>query len=117
VEAVKQEHPTLDVSTLYRCMLVGMDDTTFGACRLSVSPLEAIRVNTARDACARMSEVLPLVVVLTDDAPQSDLAEVSELAKACGAEVITVARPVERSTFGRQILDALQKGEARRVPR
>ncbi len=98
-------------------MLVGMDDTTFGACRLSVSPLEAIRVNTARDACARMSEVLPLVVVLTDDAPQSDLAEVSELAKACGAEVITVARPVERSTFGRQILDALQKGEARRVPR
>jgi hypothetical protein len=114
---VKQEHPTLDVSMLYRCMLVGMDDTTFGACRLSVSPLEAIRVNTARDACARMSEVLPLVVVLTDDAAPNDVAEVTELARACGAEVITVARPVERSTFGRQVLDALQKGEARRVPR
>jgi hypothetical protein len=98
-------------------MLIGMDDTTFGACRLSVSPLEAIRVNTARDACARMSEVLPLVVVLTDDAAQNEVAEVTELARACGAEVITVARPVERSTFGRQVLDALQKGEARRVPR
>jgi hypothetical protein len=114
---VKQEHPTLDVSTLYRCMLVGMDDTTFGACKLSVSPLEAIRVNTVRDACTRMSEVLPLVVVLTDDASASELAEVNEVAKACGAEVITAARPVERATFGRQVLDALQKGEARRVPR
>lgn len=98
-------------------MLVGMSDTTFGACKLSVSPLEAIRVNTAREACARMSEVLPLVVVLTDDAAPGDVAEVSELARACGAEVITVTQPVERATFGRQVLDALQKGEARRVPR
>lgn len=114
---MKQEHPTLDVSTLYRCMLVGMDDTTFGACRPSVSPLEAIRVNTTSDACARMSEVLPLVVVLMDDTVVSDVTAVTELARACGAEVITVARPVERSVFGRQVLDALQKGEARRVPR
>jgi hypothetical protein len=114
---VKQEHPTLDVSTLYRCMLVGMDDATFGLCRLSVSPLEAIRVNTAREACQRMSEVLPLVVVLTEDAAPSEVAEVRELARACGAEVITVALPVDRSAFGRLVLDALQKGEARRVPR
>jgi hypothetical protein len=114
---VKQEHPTLDVSTLYRCMLVGMDDATFNVCRLSVSPLEAFRLNTARDACARMSELLPLVVVLTDDAAPSDVAEVTELARACGAEVIAVARPVERAIFGRQVLDALQKGEARRVAR
>ena len=114
---MKQEYPTLDVSTVYRCMLVGMDDATFSACRLSVSPLEAFRLDTAREASAKMSEILPLVVVLTEDAPPSDVAEVAEVAKACGAEVIKVARPVERSTFGRQILDALQKGEARRVPR
>ena len=98
-------------------MLVGMDDATFSACRLSVSPLEAFRLDTPREACAKMSEILPLVVVLTEDAVPSDVAEVSELARACGAEVIKVARPVERSTFGRQVLDALQKGEARRVPR
>ena len=98
-------------------MLIGMSDETFGACKLSVSPLEAIRADSARDACARMSEVLPLVVVLTDEAAPADVAEVTELAKACGAEVITVAQPVERKVFGTQVLDALQKGEARRVPR
>ncbi len=98
-------------------MLVGMDDATFIACRLSVSPLEAFRLNTTREACAKMSEILPLVVVLTEDAAPSDVAEVSELARACGAEVIEVVRPVERSVFGRQVLDALQKGEARRVQR
>lgn len=114
---MKQEHPTLDVSILYRCMLIGMDDATFGDCKRSVAPLEAIRVDTAREACKRMSEVLPLVVVVTDAAAASDVAEVTELARACGAEVITVAQPVERTTFGRQVLDALQKGEARRVPR
>jgi hypothetical protein len=102
---------------LYRCMLVGMDDATYGVCRLSVSPLEAIRINTTREACQRMSEVLPLVVVLTEDVAPSEVTEVGELARACGAEVITVARPVERATFGRMVLDALQKGEARRVPR
>jgi hypothetical protein len=117
VEGVKQEHPTLDVSLLYRCMLVGMDDVTFNACKVSVSPLEAIRVNTARDACTRMSEVLPLVVVITEAAAPAEVAELTELAKACGAEVIEVAQPVDRSTFGRQVLDALQKGEARRIPR
>ena len=114
---MKQEHPTLDVSTLYRCMLVGMDDSTFSACRLSVSPLEAFRLDTAREACTKMSEILPLVVVVTDDAAPSDVAEVNEVARACGAEVIAVARPLDRSLFGRQVLDALQKGEARRVPR
>lgn len=102
---------------LYRCMLVGMDDATFSTCHDLVRPLEAIRMNSARDACARMSEVLPLVVVLTESAAQADLAEVTEVARACGAEVITVTQPVERTAFGRQVLDALQKGEARRVPR
>ncbi|HSO36790.1 MAG TPA: hypothetical protein VLT33_29895 [Labilithrix sp.] len=90
---MKQEHPTLDTRMVFRCMLV------------------------VREACRRMSEVLPLIVVLPGDGPIGELAELADLAGACGAEMVSVARPPDATSLGRQILDALRKGEARRVGR
>jgi hypothetical protein len=112
---VKPEHPTIDTRMVFRCMLVGLDDASTGICKIAIRPLEGVVVSDFRDACKRMSEVLPLIVVLPADAPKSELPELVELAGACGAEVISVARPPDASALGRQILEALRKGEARRA--
>jgi hypothetical protein len=70
-----------------------------------------------------MSSILPLVVLVADDPSTSegaaigDLDELGELASACGAEVIMLPLPVDGSTLGRRILDALRTSEARRVVR
>jgi len=117
IDGVKQEHPTLDTRMVFRCMLVGLDEASAGICKVAIRPLEGIVATDVGEACKRMSEVLPLIVVLADDAPRSELTELTELAVACGAEMISVARPPDASALGRQILEALRKGEARRVGR
>jgi hypothetical protein len=111
------EKPTLDGSTVYRCMLVGVDEKTANECKKALQPLVAVVVPEVRDACKKMSDVLPLIVVLGDKAPPASNPELVELAGACGAELITVSSPLDTAVFGRQVLDALRKGEARRVPR
>lgn len=98
-------------------MLVGLDDASVGICKGAIRPLEAVVATDVRDACKRMSEVLPLIVVLPDDGPHGELGELTDLAGACGAEMISVARPPDATALGRQILEALRKGEARRVGR
>lgn len=117
MEDVRQEHPTLDGKTRYRCMLVALDDAAARACKLAVMPLDAVIVPDVRQACAKMSEILPLIVVHPDDAPPAGMTELVELAGACGAEVVTVTLPVDGRILGRKILEALQKAEARRVLR
>lgn len=111
------EHKTIDFGTVYRCMLVGLDDATARACKNAVRPLEAVLVRDIREACTKISEVLPLVVALPEGAPQTGMPELLELAGACGAELITITMPIDARRLGGQILDALRKGEARRVPR
>ena len=113
----RPEHPTVDGAMIYRCMFVALDEATTRACKIVISPLEAIPVATVALACERMSVVLPLLVLLAEDTPPDKIPELNELAGACGAEIITVSRPVDTSALGRTILDALRKGEARRVPR
>ena len=70
-----------------------------------------------KEACAKISEVLPLVVALPEGGPQAGMPELLDLAGACGAELITIAIPLDVQTLGAQILDALRRGEARRVQR
>lgn len=112
------QHPTLDRGLVYRCMLVGFDDASAKTCTRAVSPLAAIRVRDIRDACTRMAEIHPLIVLLSEQTTAAELAEVNELASACGAELMTVPLPlVDGSSLGLRILDALRKSEARRVPR
>ena len=112
---MRQEHPTIDTRMVFRCMIVGMDDASAGICKVAIRPLEGVVVPDYREACKRMSEVLPLIVVLPEDAPKNELPELVELAGACGAEVLSVARPPDSAALGRQILEALRKGEARRA--
>lgn len=98
-------------------MLVAFDDASARACTRAVSPLDAVRVNDVREACAKLSEVLPLIVLHPEDAAASGVSDLADLAGACGAEVISVALPIDASSLGRRILDALNKAEKRRVPR
>lgn len=98
-------------------MLVGLDDVTAKACRNAVRPLEAVIVHDVSEACKKMSEVLPLVVALPEGAPQAGMPELLELAGACGAELISIAVPLDIRALGGQILEALRKGEARRILR
>jgi hypothetical protein len=114
---VKPEHPTIDTRMTFRCMLVGLDDASVGICKVAIRPLEAVVVSDFREACRRMSEVLPLIVVLPEEGEKSEMPELVELAGACGAEVISVPHPPDSSALGRQILEALRKGEARRFGR
>lgn len=110
-------HKTVDFRTVYRCLLVGLDDATARACKNAVRPLEAVVVADIKEACAKISEVLPLVVAVLEGGPQGGMPELLELAGACGAEVIAIAVPLDVQTLGSQILDALRRGEARRVQR
>jgi hypothetical protein len=117
-ENVQNTKKTIDFGTVYRCMLVGLDDETARACKAAVRPLEAVNVEDTREACARMSEVLPLVVARIDSAEERETAEMQELlelAGACGAEVVTIVLPLDVKVLGGQILEALRKGEKRRM--
>lgn len=98
-------------------MLVALDDASAKICARAVLPLDAVRVGSVREACAQLSEVLPLIVVLAEGADQSGMPELVELAQACGAEMFAVACPVDGPSLGGQILAALGKAEARRVAR
>ena len=110
-------HKTVDFRTVYRCLLVGLDDATARACKDAVRPLEAVIVADLREACAKISEVLPLVVAVPDGGPQTGMPELLELAGACGAEVISITLPLDVQALGGQILDALRRGEGRRIAR
>ena len=115
---VKKDHPTVDTSMVYRCLLVGLDDASAEVCSSAIRPLQAVVVTDVGEACQRISEVLPLILVLPEGGKgKTRMPELIELADACGAEVITVSRPPDTATLGHQILDALRKGEARRVPK
>lgn len=98
---------------VFRCMLVGLDEASVGICKVAMRPLQAIVVSGIHEACQRMSEVLPLIVILADDAVKSP--ELIELTGACGAEVLSVTCPPNAVALPPRILEALRKGEARRA--
>jgi hypothetical protein len=98
-------------------MLVGLDDASSRTCAQAIMPLDAVKMRDVREACTKLSEILPLIVVVPEDSPPAGMPELTELATACGAEVLAVARPVHGPTLGLRILEALQKAESRRIPR
>ncbi len=98
-------------------MLVGLDEPCARACTQAIVPLDAVKMRDVKDACTKISEILPLIVVVAEDAPAAGMPELRELAQACGAEVVPVARPVDAASLGLKILEALHKAESRRIPR
>jgi hypothetical protein len=114
---VKDENKTVDFATEYRCMLVGLDEATAKACQRAVRPLTAVIVPDIAAASAKISEVLPLVLALPQGGPKAGLPDLLELAGACGAELVTIALPLDVQALGEQILEAIRRSEGRRVQR
>lgn len=112
-----KQPPTFDGSRVYRCLLIGLDEKSARECTEALRPLAAIVVPGVREACEKMSAVLPLVVVIAEGTPGARDPELAELAGACGADLIMVDLPLDRASFSRQILDSIQKGESRRIAR
>ena len=112
-----EEHPTIDTRMVFRGMLVGLDEPSMAICKSAMRPLTAVIVADASEACRVMSQVLPLLVIMSGDSVTSDLADVTDVASACGAEVMSVRAPLEATRLTHQILEALRKGEKRRVGR
>lgn len=111
-----KEAATLDGSTMFRCMIVGLDDATAKECSQSVRPLVPIRIEDPNEACAKMSEILPLIVIVPESlaAPGSELVD---LAGVCGAELVTIGASFDRSVLAKKLLESIRKAEDRRVAR
>jgi len=95
-------------------MLVALDDAEAKRCTVAVRPLQPVRVANIAEACAKMSAVFPLVVVLPEAMLPAETAELTELATACGAELVAVGPSVDERTLGERLLDAVRKAESRR---
>ncbi|HVH47853.1 MAG TPA: hypothetical protein VM925_36210 [Labilithrix sp.] len=96
-------------------MVVGLTAEQEAACRDAIAPVEIVRGGDVREACASMSTVLPLVVVVDDDISEADHADLAEFATACGAELVTVPRTVTGKGFGARLFEALRIAERRRL--
>jgi hypothetical protein len=95
-------------------MFVGLTPEQEKICRHAIVPVEVVTRATVREACASMSTVLPLVVVVDEAMPEADRAQLGEMATACGAEIVTV-ESVPSGNLASRILEALSLAERRRL--
>jgi hypothetical protein len=104
---------TIDGAVVLRCMVVGLTAEQEQACRRAIVPVEVVRSPDVREACASMSTVLPLLVIVDEEISDADRSALSEFTTACGAEIVTV----ERTPAGvaARLLDALRIAERRRM--
>lgn len=61
-----------------------------------------------------MSMVLPLVVVVDEAISEADRASLSEMATACGAEIVLAGSAGFEKPFAMKLLEALRVAERRR---
>lgn len=102
------EHMTL------RCMLVGVDEQQAGICAAALVPISMVRFAGAKEACARMSTVLPLMVVASRALGEAPLAELRDQAQACAAEMVVIDEPTPPDVVER-LHDALRRADRRRM--
>jgi len=105
---------TMDGAAILRCMSVGLTSAQHQVVRRAIVPVEVVPFASATEACAAMSTVLPLVVLLSDGTTDDDRHALADLAIACGAEVCDVEAAPEGKEFALRILDALTRAERRR---
>ncbi len=98
-------------------MVVGLTREQEEACRRAILPIEIVRHDDVRTACAAMSTVLPLVVVVDEGLQDVDRAALVELTTACGAELVTIdpAAMARGRAFAIQLLEAVRVAERRRL--
>jgi hypothetical protein len=96
-------------------MTVALSPAQFEAVRRAIVPVKVVPSRDVRDACASMSTILPLVVVVDEDISDADRVAVSEMATACGAEIVTLETTPTDSLVTTRVLEALRIAERRRL--
>jgi hypothetical protein len=106
---------TIDGISTLRCMTVGLTPEQENACRRAIVPVEVVGRKDVAEACASMSMLLPLVVIVDEGISESDRQTLSEMTTACGAEIVLLDRnPAERA-FTTRVLEAFRIAERRRL--
>jgi hypothetical protein len=106
---------TIDGASILRCMVVGLTPEQIESCRRALVPMEVVSVHDAKEAAARMSTVLPLVVIVDEAMSDADRASITEFTTACGAEIVKSSRTVSEKAFTSSVLEALRVAERRRL--
>lgn len=99
-----------------RCLLVGLNDGQAAKCTSALMPITMVRVEGVKEACARMSTVLPIMVVAASKLGDSLLAELREFAETCAAEVYVMEDPPRDDATAR-LHEVLRRADKRRASR
>jgi hypothetical protein len=99
---------------MLRCMAVALPPEQEEACRKAILPVEVVHCNDVRQACSSMSTVLPLVVVVDEAMSDGDRSTISDMATACGAEIVAMGHVLDKG-FAAKLLDAVRIAERRRL--
>jgi hypothetical protein len=105
---------TIDGASSLRCMVVGLSDAQVDECRRALVPVEVVPKHEVGEAVSSMSTVLPLVVIV-GELSDPDRATLSEMATACGAEIVLLAEAGGGKQFTARLLEALRVAERRRL--
>lgn len=106
---------TIDGAAMLRCMAVALTPEQQEACRRAIVPVEVVHCRDVREACATMSTILPLVVVVDEGISDGDRSTISDMAMACGAEIVTLGDAHSGKAFAARLLEALRVAERRRL--
>ncbi len=106
---------TIDGASMLRCMAVSLTPQQEDAVRRAIVPVEIVRRADVKEASSSMSTVLPLVVVIDEGMSTADRTTLSEMATACGAEIVAIEHTPSGPQFAARLLDALRVAERRRL--
>jgi hypothetical protein len=106
---------TIDGASMLRCMAVALTPEQQDAVRRAIVPVEIVLRADVREASTSMSTVLPLVVVVDVGMPEADRHALSEMATACGAEIVSIEHTPSGPQFAARLLEALRVAERRRL--
>jgi hypothetical protein len=99
-----------------RCLLVGLNDLQAATCAAALMPIAMVRVDGVKEACARISTVLPIMVVAGRHLGDSLLSELREFAETCAAEVYVMDDPPPADATER-MHEYLRRADKRRASR
>lgn len=97
-----------------RCLLVGLNDEQAAVCASSLVPIQMVRVDGVKEACARISTVLPIMVVASRKLGDPPLDELREFAETCAAEVYVMEDPPRADATAR-MHEVLRRADKRRA--
>ena len=95
-------------------LLVALRDDLARSCAEAIAPFPTMRAASAATAVERLPIVRPLVVVIGDDLPQSDLALLTERAADVTASVVRVSHGDDLKKLESSLKQAALEAEARR---